>query len=60
MGLAVKHGHDLLDVFIQQHVVVGLFLEQTAGINELGGGVGLALGQHQNVHGNRGAKEQIG
>ena len=60
VGLAVKHGHDLRHVLIQQHVVVGLFFEQTAGINELGGGIHLVFGQHQNVHGNGGAKKQIG
>ncbi|MNF85335.1 hypothetical protein D3C84_677260 [compost metagenome] len=58
--LAVEHLHDLLDVRIQQQVVVGFLLEQAAGVDELGGGVGLVFGQHQNVHGDGGAVEQIG
>lgn len=46
-----EHRHDLFDVRVQQYVVVGCFLEQAATVDELGGGVGLVFGQHQNVHG---------
>ena len=58
--LAVEHRHDLFDVIVQQHVVVGFFLEQATGINELGGGVGFVFGEHQNGHGDGGAVEQVG
>ena len=60
IGLAVEHRHDLFDVRIQQRVVVRFLLEQAAGIDELRGGVGLVFGQHQDVHGDGGAKEQVG
>src|SRR5690606_13384367 len=58
--LAVEHRHDLVDVGVQQHVVVGFLVKQAAGVDELGGGVGLVFGQHQNVHGDGGAVEQVG
>src|SRR5690606_3651511 len=58
--LAVEHRHDLGDMRVQQRVVVGLFLEQAAGVDELGGGVRLVFGQHQNIHGDGGAVEQVG
>ena len=58
--LAVEYRHDLVDVRVQQRVVVGLFLEQATGVDELDIGLGLVFGQHQDVHGNGGAKEQVG
>src|SRR5690606_13385860 len=58
--LAVEHDHDLIDMLIQQQVVISALLEQVAGVDELGGGVGLVFGQHQDVHRDGGAVEQVG
>ena len=52
--------HDVIDVRVQQGIGVGFFLEQPAGVNELGFGVCFMLGQHQNIDGDSGAKEQVG
>lgn len=42
---AIERLHDLFDVRVQQHVVIALFLEQSAGVNELGSGInGTSLG----------------
>ena len=57
---AIEHRHDLLDVRVQQHVVVGFFLEQGAGVDELGGGVGFVFGEHKDIDGDGGAVKQIG
>ncbi|SLM31319.1 hypothetical protein MTBBW1_300050 [Desulfamplus magnetovallimortis] len=57
---AVEHLHDLFDVRFCKDVVIGLFLEQAAGIDELGGGVGLVFGEHQNVDGDGGAEKEVG
>src|SRR5690606_4520856 len=58
--LAVEHGHDLIYMLIQQQVVISALLEQPAGVDELDVGIGLVLGQHQDVHRDGGAVEQVG
>src|SRR5690606_29771571 len=58
--LAVEHGHDLVDMRIHQQVVISALLEQVAGVDELDVGIGLVLGQHQDVHRDGGAVEQVG
>ena len=58
--LAVEHRHDLFNVCIQQHIVVGFFLKQRTGVDELRGGVGFVFGQYQNRHGDGGAIKQVG
>src|SRR5690606_14545186 len=46
-------------MFIQQQVVIGALLEQPAGVDELDVRVGFVLGQHQDVHRDGGAVEQV-
>ena len=60
--LAVEHLHDLFDVRVQQHVVISLSFEivRTAGIDELGRRVFLVFCQHQNIHRDGSAVEQVG
>ena len=41
--LGVEDLHDAPDMIIGERVVVGLFFEKSAGIDELGAGVGLVL-----------------
>lgn len=57
---AVENLHDLLNVFVGKHIVIGLFSEQAAGINELGGVVGFMFGEHQYINGDAGAEKQVG
>ena len=44
--LALEDGHDLFDVLVGQHIVVGFLLEKifAAGVNELGTGVAFVFG----------------
>ncbi len=60
IGLAVKGIHNRFDVLVSQHIVVGLFLEEPAGIDELRFGVGFMFGQHQDIHRDGGAEEEVG
>ena len=59
--LAVEELHDRCDVGIGHQIVVGAFFEEilTRSINELNFGIALVLGEHEDVHGNRGAVEKV-
>ena len=59
--LAVEELHDRCDVGIGHQVVVGAFFEEilTRSINELNFGIGLVLGEHEDVDGNGGAVEEV-
>ena len=49
-------------MLIGEDVRIRLFFEVrfTTGINKLGGGIGFVLGEHENIHGDGGAKKQVG
>ena len=58
---AVEELHDRCDVGIGHQIVVGAFFEEilTRSINELNFGIGLVLGEHEDVDGNGGAVEEV-
>ncbi len=58
--LAVEHLHDPLHVLVGDRVIVRLLFEEAAGVDELGLGVGLVLGQHEDVDRDGGAEKEIG
>ena len=59
--LTVEELHNRSDMGIGHQIVIGAFLEEifTRGIDELNFGVGLVLGEHEDVDGNGGAVEEV-
>jgi len=60
VGLAVEGCHDGFDVLFGEHIVVGHFLEESSGIDELGFSICFVFREHQNVDRNGGAEEEVG
>ncbi|MNJ54498.1 hypothetical protein D3C77_499390 [compost metagenome] len=57
--LTIEHLHDSLDMLVCQHIIICTLFEKRTGINKLDGGITFVFCQHQNVHGDSSAEEQI-